>query len=128
MDRCLRIIGPVMTTTKGRVQAVIETLADGLGNGIGFMADHWILFGIFAVLWAAFGVALVASQGSLDSAWAWIGSLPWLLQGLVWLLFLPVMAGMWVWQSTWPLLVRLVLVTSLAGWNLLVLLPRAVAR
>jgi hypothetical protein len=125
-----------MTTTqphieeprKGRVQAVIETLADGLGNGIGFMADHWILFGIFAVLWAGFGVALVASQGSLDATWAWVRSLPWLVQALVWLLFLPVMAGMWVWQTTWPVLVRLVLVTGLAGWNLLILLPRAAAR
>ena len=53
---------------------------------------------------------------------------PLLLQVGVWVLFLPVVAGLWVWESTWPLLVRLVLVAGLAGWNLLVLIPRAAAR
>jgi hypothetical protein len=43
----------------------------------------------------------------------------------VWLLFLPVVIGLWIWESTWPLVVRLVLVVSVAGWNLLVFLPRA---
>jgi hypothetical protein len=35
------------------------------------------------------------------------------------------MAGLWIWESTWPLIVRIVLVASLAGWNLLILLPKA---
>ena len=43
----------------------------------------------------------------------------------VWLLFLPVMIGLWIWETTWPLLVRLVLVIGIAGWNLLIFLPRA---
>jgi hypothetical protein len=110
------------------VEQIIETLAEGLGNAIGFMANNWILFGIFAVLWLAFGAALVLSQGSIDSAWQWIRSLPLLAKGLVWLLFLPVVAGIWIWETTWPMLVRLTLVVGLAGWNLLVLLPRAAGR
>jgi hypothetical protein len=110
------------------MEQIIETLADGLGNGIGFLANNWILFGIFAALWLAFGAALLLSQGSVDSAWQWVRSLPLLLQVGVWVLFLPVVAGLWVWESTWPLLVRLVLVAGLAGWNLLVLIPRAAAR
>jgi hypothetical protein len=40
-------------------------------------------------------------------------------------LFLPVMVGLWIWESTWPLLVRLVLVVGIAGWNLLILVPNA---
>ena len=116
------------TGRKSRVEQIIETLADGLGNGIGFLANNWILFGIFAALWLAFGEALLLSQGSVDSAWQWVRSLPLLLQVGVWVLFLPVVAGLWVWESTWPLLVRLVLVAGLAGWNLLVLIPRAAAR
>ena len=116
------------TGRKSRVEQIIETLADGLGNGIGFLANNWILFGIFAALWLAFGAALLLSQGSVDSAWQWVRSLPLLLQVGVWVLFLPVVAGLWVWESTWPLLVRLVLVAGLAGWNLLVLIPRAAAR
>jgi len=80
---------------------------------------------VFALLWLAFGVALVWSQGSIDAAWTWVRSLPLVLQGFAWILFLPVMAGLWIWESGWPTLVRLTLVLGIAGWNLLVFLPRA---
>lgn len=105
---------------------MIDTLATGLGNTIGWMADHGVLFGIFAIAWIAFGVALVWSQGSLDEAWATIGGLPLIAQLIVWILFLPVMIGLWVWETSWPLVVRLVLVLGIAGWNLLMFLPRAI--
>jgi hypothetical protein len=107
------------------MERFIDTLATGIGSGIGWLAETGILFVVFAALWLAFGAALVWSQGSLDAAWATVRSLPLILQGLAWLLLLPVMIGLWVWESNWPLLVRLTLVVGLAGWNLLVLLPRA---
>jgi len=34
---------------------VIEPLASGLGNSIGWMADHGVLFVVFAIIWVAFG-------------------------------------------------------------------------
>jgi hypothetical protein len=104
---------------------LIETVASGTGNTIGFLAETGILFAIFAIMWAAFAVALIWSQGSLDAAWQWVRSLPLILQGIVWLLFLPVMVGLWIWETTWPLIFRLVVVVGIAGWNLLVILPRA---
>ena len=104
---------------------IIESLGNGLGNSVGFLAETGILFAIFAVLWVAFGAALIWSQGSLDAAWHWVRSLPLILQGVVWLLFLPVMIGLWVWETTWPLVLRLAVVAGVAGWNLLVFLPRA---
>jgi hypothetical protein len=107
------------------MEGLIEALASGLGNGIGWMAEHGVLFLVFAAIWIAFGAALVWSQGSLDQAWTWIRGLPLLVQILAWLLFLPVMAGLWVWETTWPVLVRVVLILGLAGWNLLVFLPKA---
>ena len=73
----------------------------------------------------AFAAAVIWSQGSLDAAWDWIRALPLILQAIVWLLFLPVVAGMWVWETTWPLVVRLVVIVGIAGWNLLVFIPRA---
>ena len=103
----------------------IETGASGMGNTIGFLAETGILFAIFAIFWAAFAVALIWSHGSLDAAWHWVRSLPLILQGIVWLLFLPVMVGLWIWETTWPLVLRLVVVTGIAGWNLIVFLPRA---
>jgi len=32
---------------------------------------------------------------------------------------------LWVWDTTWPLVGRLVLIAGIAGWNLLVLMPSA---
>lgn len=113
---------------KGRVEQVIDSVTGGMANTITFMAQHWILFGVFAILWLAFGVSLVISQGSIDSAWEWITGQHVLVQAVIWVLFLPVTAGIWIWETTWPLVLRLVLVAGLAGWNLLVFLPRAAAQ
>jgi len=112
---------------KGPMDRMIAALASGFGDGIGWLADHGILFGAFLVLWIVVGAGIVWSQGSVDQAWQAIRALPLLLQLVVWLLFLPVMAGVWIWETTWPLLVRIVLVAGLAGWNLLVFLPKAAA-
>jgi hypothetical protein len=113
------------TEGRGRMEQLIETLASGVGNTVAWLAEHGVLFAIFAVLWVAFALALVWSQGSLDQAWESIRELPLPLQLVVWVLFLPVMAGLWVWETSWPLILRLMLVLGIAGWNLLVLLPRA---
>jgi len=107
------------------MERVIEAVASGLGNSVGWLAETGILFAIFAILWVGFGVALIWSQGSLDMTWQTIRSLPLIVQAVVWLLFLPVAAGLWIWETTWPMLLRLLLVAGIAGWNLLVLLPRA---
>jgi hypothetical protein len=104
---------------------VIDTVATGLGNGVGWLAETGILFIVFAALWAGFAVALIWSQGSLDAAWEAIRGLPLVVQVVVWILFLPVMVGLWIWETSWPLVLRLVLVLGIAGWNLLMFLPRA---
>jgi hypothetical protein len=107
------------------MEQLIETVASGLGNTVGYLAEIGVLFAIFAILWIAFGAALILSQGSLDAAWQWVRELPLIVQGIVWLLFLPVMFGLWVWETTWPLILRLVVIVGIAGWNLIVFLPRA---
>lgn len=106
------------------MERVIETVAGGAGDSVGWLAETGVLFVLFAVIWVAFGVALIWSQGSLDTAWQAIRSLPLIVQGIVWLLFLPVMLGLWIWETTWPLILRLLLVAGIAGWNLLIFLPR----
>ena len=84
-----------------------------------------VLFAVFAVLWVGFVAAIVWSQGSLDQAWNAVRGLPLLMQAVVWVLFLPVMIGLWAWETTWPLVIRLVVVLGICGWNLLIFLPRA---
>jgi hypothetical protein len=104
---------------------VIDTVAGGIGRTIGFAAESGLLFAAFGMLWLAFGIGLVWSQGSVDAAWQWVRALPILVQLLVWLLFLPVMIGLWIWETSWPLVLRVLLIVGVAGWNLLVFLPRA---
>ena len=113
---------------KGRVDQIIESVASGLGNSVTFMVEHGILFGVFALLWLAFGAALLLSQGTIDSAWQWIAAQHLVIQAALWILFLPIMAGLWIWETGWPLIVRLVLVAGLAGWSLLIFLPRTTGR
>ena len=81
------------------------------------------VFVLFAVLWIGFAWALLANQGSLDAAWQWIRGLPLILQGIVWLLFLPVVAGLWIWESDWPSAVRLVLLLGVGFFNLYLFFP-----
>jgi ABC-type amino acid transport system permease subunit len=110
---------------RSTMEKVIETIASGLGNGVGWLAESGVLFVVFGIVWLAVGVGLVWSQGTVDQAWQAIRELPLLVQAVVWLLFLPVMAGLWIWESSWPLLIRLVLVVGLAGWSLLIFLPKS---
>lgn len=86
-------------------------------------AFNVVVFVVFAGLWIGFAYALVSSQGSLDAAWQWIRDLPLILQGVVWLLFLPVVAGLWVWESAWPTAVRLLLVAGIGFFNLYLFFP-----
>jgi len=107
------------------MEQVIESLASGMGNGVAWLAESGVLFVVFAVIWVAFAAGLIWSQGSIDQAWQMIRDLPLIVQIIVWVLFLPVMIGLWVWETSWPLIVRLVLVVGVAGWNLLIFLPKA---
>ena len=105
---------------------LFEAFGTGVGNSIGWLADHYVLFGVFLLIWAAFGFALVASQGSLDQAWQTIRELPLILQLIVWVLLLPVMIGLWIWEASgWNVVVRIVLIVGIAGWNLFMFLPRS---
>jgi hypothetical protein len=74
---------------------------------------------IFAVLWIGFAIALLVNPQWLDSLWTGVRALPTLAEILVWVLFLPIMVGLWVWQSSWPVLVRLLAFAGLAGWTAL---------
>src|ERR1700704_6486291 len=98
-------------------EVVIDILANGLGSFLGFFVPVVAPL-LFAGLWVAFGWAPIASQGSLDATWQWIRDLPLVLQAVAWLLFLPVLAGLWIYETTWPLVIRVALIVSLGGWNM----------
>jgi hypothetical protein len=113
------------TRRKNPMERVIEGLATGLGDAIGFMAARGILFAVFALIWVAVAAGLLFAQGSVHDAWRAIGELPLVVRVVVWVLFLPVTVGLWIWETSWPLIARLILVAGVAGWNLLIFLPGA---
>lgn len=80
----------------------------------------WILF---TALWLALFAVLLMSQGTLGDVWHQIRDLPLIVQGVLWLLFLPVMAGLAIWEASWPVLVRLVLILGLAWVNVYLFFP-----
>ena len=85
------------------------------------------VFGVFLVLWIGVAYGLAADQGGLDSVWKSIDALPLALKALVWLLFLPVTAGLWIWESAWPFVVRLPLLLGIAAVNLWAFFPKDLA-
>jgi len=76
-------------------------------------------FVIFALLWVGFAVALVVDHEWLDLLWNWVRALPLMAEIIVWVLFLPIMVGLWIWESSWSALVRFLGFTGIVGWTLL---------
>mgnify|MGYP001167385914 CR=1 FL=1 len=92
-----------------------------MNAGLGF---NIFVFILFSLLWLAFAATLVFRRETLNSTWQRIRRLPLVAQLLLWLLFLPVMLGLWIWQTSWPLWLRMLLITGLAWWNVYVFFPR----
>lgn len=88
------------------------------------MVFNIFVFTVFTLLWFAFLAALIFKRETLTNIWRSIRKLPLLIQLILWLLFLPVMVGLWIWNTSWPLWLRLVLVAGLAWWNVYVFFPR----
>jgi len=74
---------------------------------------------IFVVLWVGFAVALLVNRGWLDLLWNWVCALPSVAEVIVWVLFLPIMVGLWIWEASWPALVRMVGFAGIVAWTLL---------
>jgi hypothetical protein len=107
------------------ISAFVDGVVVPVTGVIPVLLTSGILFVVFAALWLAFGAGIVWSQGSLDATWEWIRTLPLIVQAVAWLLFLPVVAALWIWETSWPVVVRLVLVAALAGWTLMIFMPRS---
>ena len=60
---------------------------------------------------------MIFSQGGVDQAWQTIRNLSLIVQTVVWILFLPVMIGLWIRGND-------LAAHRPAGWNLFMFLPR----
>lgn len=75
-------------------------------------------FGMFVVLWIGFAIALRGDRGFVDSTWQWLRGLPAPVQVVVWVVILPIAVGMWIYESTWPPTVGVLLVVGMIAWTL----------
>ena len=83
-----------------------------------------IAFAILTLLWLAFGIALLFNRELLDTVWQSFRGWNLILQLLVGLLFLPVVAGLWIWETSWPMWLRLILVIGLGVATIYTFFPR----
>jgi hypothetical protein len=74
---------------------------------------------IFAMLWVGFAIALVVNREWLDLLWNWVRALPLVAEIVVWVALLPIMVGLWIWESSWSAFVRLLASAGIVGWTLL---------
>jgi hypothetical protein len=81
-------------------------------------------FALLTLLWMAFGFALLFNRPSLERAWQWFSKTPLLVKLLLVLLFLPVVLGLWVWNTRWPFWLRLTLVAGLAWMTIYTFFPK----
>jgi hypothetical protein len=82
-------------------------------------------FVVLTVLWLGFAAALLFNSDLLDKAWRMFRSWNILVQFFVALLVLPVVLGLWIWQTRWPGWLRLLLVAGLAWMTVYTFFPRS---
>lgn len=81
------------------------------------------MFSLSLVATAAFGYHLFTQPARLTELWEWTRSLNILVQGVIWLIFLPWMIALWIWSAPWALPIRLVLVLAVLAWATWMLFP-----
>jgi hypothetical protein len=81
-------------------------------------------FTVLTLLWLAFAAALLFNREMLDTSWQVFRTWPLISQLVVGILVLPVVAGLWIWETSWPLLMRLILVLGLAWATVYTFFPR----
>ena len=72
---------------------------------------------IFVILWVGFALALLVNREWLGVLWNWVQALPTTVEIIVWLVFLPITTVLWIWQSTWSVIVRLLALTGMGVWT-----------
>ena len=83
-----------------------------------------VAFIVLTLLWLGFGAALLFNRELLNQIWRRFRSWNILIQLLAALLVLPVVLGLWIWQTHWPAWLRLVLVAGLAWMTVYTFFPR----
>ena len=74
---------------------------------------------VFAILWIGFASALIVNPDWLESIWNWVLTLPSLIRILAWVFLTPLMAALWIWESSWTTIFQVLGFVGIAGWTAL---------
>ena len=83
-----------------------------------------LAFAVLTLLWIAFVVALLFDRALLDTVWESFRSWPFIVQVIVGLLVLPVVLGLWIWETSWSLWLRVIFVLGLAWVTVYTFFPK----
>jgi hypothetical protein len=72
-----------------------------------------------------FLTAIAFRPATVNELWESARRQPILIQAVIWLLFLPIMTGAWIWRRPWAPAIRLALVFAIAAWNVFLFFPSA---
>lgn len=113
-----------MVPTQAMATETTESVVRGFAEQTpGEQAFSLFVFGLGVVVTGLFVYYLVTEPGRLNEIWAWTRALPWAVQAVIWLLFLPWMVALWIWCMPWAAAVRLVLVVATLLWTTWLLYP-----
>jgi len=93
------------------------------GAGVFGLVVSGAMFVVSVLATLAFGYALVADRSWLTRAWVRIRRLPLVVQGVLWLVFLPWMAALWAWRHAPSAWLGLPVVIALVCWADFMLFP-----
>ena len=88
------------------------------------MVINYSAFVILAILWLGFAAALIFNPTLLDNTWQFFRGMPVVIQLVVGFLVLPVVLGLWIWESSWPLWFRLIFVLGLGVATIYTFFPK----
>lgn len=74
-------------------------------------------FAMFVVLWIGFAFAILGDPRVFDPVWQWLRELPLPAQVVVWLVFLPLAVGLWIWESSWSTVAGILLTFGMIAWT-----------
>ncbi|HEX5695006.1 MAG TPA: hypothetical protein VFZ15_01380 [Acidimicrobiia bacterium] len=89
----------------------------------GFSALNWLAMGAVVLLWALFAITAAVSPETLTDIWAEVETLPFAVRIVVWVVALPWMLAIAIWQGSWPDLARFSLIAALAVASLWTFYP-----
>jgi hypothetical protein len=75
--------------------------------------------GLFTLLWLIFLGVLIFEPERLDAVWSWFRDLPMIAQVVGWVVMLPLVLGLWIWQAPWAAWIRVSLIVLLALSNVI---------